>query len=209
MAEELLRSVVRRAQFSGNAPIRHELRHDLESFIIVILYALYRKVTENLQVSKRSESSADAVMREFNIIFGQGSTDRILSGRRQLYPADALIDRLVRGLRKFHAESEVHPLALFANSMAGLLDAANHGPRAPMAHDAQSVSAKREQSMPWVGHRSFYLDAGQVLDTINGAIEDIKQLGLNHQMPDLSVGSESEDEMEADTSEHEDGETLE
>jgi hypothetical protein len=197
MAEELLKSIVRRAQFSGNAPIRHELRHDLESFIIVILYAMYRKVTENL--SKRSESSADAVMREFNTIFGQGSTDRILSGRRQLYYADALIDRLVRGLRKFHAESEVHPLALFANSVAGLLGAANHGPRAPMARDAQSVSAKREQSMPWVGPRSFYLDAGQILDTINGPIEDIKQLGLNHQMPDLSVESESEDEMEADT----------
>jgi hypothetical protein len=187
MAAELLKSVVNRALFSGNAPIRHELRHDLESFIIVVLYALYRKVTE----SGRSRPSADAVLREFNNVFGQGSIDKVINGRSQLYDAAALIDRLTRGLRNLHTESEEHPLVVFANSMAGLLMAANQGPKAPVGHDSQSVTAKRQQSMSWVGKRSFYLDAHQVLDTINGAIDDIKELGLNHQMPDLSAESET------------------
>jgi hypothetical protein len=142
------------------------------------------------------------VLREFNNIFGQGSIDKATNGRSLLYDATALIDRLQRRLRSFHTEAEEHPLVVFANSMAGLLMAANQGPKAPIGHDSQSVTAKRQQSMSWVGQRSFYLDARQVLDTINGAIDDIKELDLNHQIPDLSAESETGGETELDTSEH-------
>jgi hypothetical protein len=94
MAAELLIDAQEYALFAENGlskpkKLRHQLVHDIESFLLVIVYALYRKFIQGLK-------SSDLLLEEFeNSSFGKISLEDVRRGRFALFQAELLLYRVL------------------------------------------------------------------------------------------------------------------